>query len=103
MAVPETPKRIEDARKASKAAPAEAEKTFKDILSNGPGSTDASARDYENALMGLGEFYRDHKRAQDLSSLVEHTRNQLSSLPKAKTAKIGMSRKTLILSASPNS
>ena len=91
MAVPETPKRIEEARRQSKTAPQEAEQTFKDILSKGPGTTDAASRDYENALMGLGELYRDHKKAQQLSDLVEHTRGQLSSLPKAKTAKIGSS------------
>ena len=90
MAVPDTAKRIEEAKKTSKDSPAQAETTFKDVLSQGPGNTDASARDYENALMGLGELYRDHKRAKELAELVEHTRSELSSLPKAKTAKIGM-------------
>ncbi|KAL9051467.1 MAG: hypothetical protein Q9162_005998 [Coniocarpon cinnabarinum] len=88
MAVPETPKRIEEAKKQSKDEPQKAEQTFKDILSKGPGNSDASARDYENALMGLGQLYRDHKKIQELSDLVEHTRGELSSLPKAKTAKI---------------
>ena len=88
MAVPETPKRIEKARQQSKTNPSSSEATFKDILSKGPGSTDASARDYENALMGLGELYRDQRKSDDLGQLVQTTRSELSSLPKAKTAKI---------------
>ena len=92
MAVgPSTADRIAEARKASKTNPQEAEQTFQGILSKGPGTTDTAARDYENALMGLGELYRDHKKVKQLSDLVERTRNELSNLPKAKTAKIGMS------------
>lgn len=91
MAVPDTSKRIEEARKQSKTKSPESEATFKEVLSKGPGSTDGAARDYENALMGLGELYRDEKRADDLAKLVQDTRTELSNLPKAKTAKIGTS------------
>lgn len=90
MAVPDTAKRIADAQKQAKTNPEQAETTLKDILKQGPGSTDAAARDYEAALMGLGELYRDQKKANELADLVRATREELSSLPKAKTAKIGM-------------
>jgi hypothetical protein len=92
MAPPESTKRIEEAKKQAEKNPSAAEATYKDILSKGPGSTDASARDYEAALMGLGELYRDQKKANDLADLVRATREELSNLPKAKTAKIGMLR-----------
>lgn len=95
MAVPETAKRLEEAQQLSEKSPQQAEAIYKDILSKGPGQTDASARDYEDALMGLGKLYRDHKRAKELADLVEATRSELSNLPKAKTAKIGMIRRYL--------
>lgn len=90
MAVPETEKRLEEAQKQAKTNPEEAEATYKSILSQGPGSSDSASRDYEAALMGLGELYRDQKKAQDLAELVKTTRSELGDLPKAKTAKIGM-------------
>ena len=89
MAVPETTKRLEEAKKQVKSNPTEAEATYKDILSKGPGKSDAAARDYEAALMSLGELYRDQKKPNELSELVRATRSELSNLPKAKTAKIG--------------
>lgn len=91
MAVPDTSKRLDDAKVLVKSKPSDAEAIYKDILSNGPGTTDASQKDYENALMGLGEAYRDQKKVTDLSELVRATRDELSNMPKAKTAKIGMS------------
>lgn len=89
MAVPDSSKRLEEAKKQAKSSPAEAEVTYKDVLSNGPGTSDATARDYENALMSLGELYRDQKKPEELSELVRTTRSELANLPKAKTAKIG--------------
>lgn len=89
MAVLDTTQRLEEAKKQVSSKPAEAEATYKDILSRGPGTTDASARDYEHALMGLGELYRDQKKPEELSELVRTTRSELANLPKAKTAKIG--------------
>jgi len=90
MAVPDTAKRLEEAQKAAKTQPAEAEATYKEILSKGPGISDATARDFEAALMGLGGLYRDQKKVNELSELVQATRAELSNLPKAKTAKIGV-------------
>lgn len=90
MAVPETPKRLEDAKAAAKSNPSQAEAIYRDIIKAGPGSSDASSRDYEAALMGLGGLFRDQKRANDLAELVATTRSEISNLPKAKTAKLGM-------------
>lgn len=91
MAPTDTAKRIEEAQKQATSNPSSAEATYKDILSKGPGSTDASSRDYEAALMALGELYRDQKKPNELADLVRATREELSNLPKAKTAKIGQS------------
>ena len=90
MAVPDTAKRMEEAGKQAKSKPLEAEAAYKDVVSRGPGNTDGEARNYETALMGLGESYRDQKKTKELSDLVQKARSELSNLPKAKTAKIGM-------------
>lgn len=88
MAVEENAKRIEEARKLAKDQPQKAEQIYKDILSKQPGSNDKAVRDFENALMGLGELYRDHKRTQDLANLIQQTRDVLTSFARAKTAKL---------------
>lgn len=90
MAAEDNAKRIEEAKKLAKDQPAKAEQIYKDILSKPPGTNDKSVREFENALTGLGELYRDHKRTQDLASLIEQTRDVLSSFARAKTAKLGM-------------
>ena len=83
--------RIEEAQKLRKTDPSKAEAIYNDILSKGPGSGEAAMRDYESALMGLGEIYRDGRRANELSKLVTDSRTTLSSFAKAKTAKLGTS------------
>ncbi|KAB8346214.1 hypothetical protein FH972_023259 [Carpinus fangiana] len=88
MAVAEPSKRVDDAKKLAKSKPAEAETIYKDILSKKAGANDAAARDYEEALLGLGGIYRDQKRSNDLAELVKSSRPELSNLPKAKTTKI---------------
>ncbi|EMF12878.1 PCI-domain-containing protein [Sphaerulina musiva SO2202] len=88
MAQEDNVKRIEEARKLAKDQPQKAEATYKDILSKPPGQNDKALRDFESALTGLGELYRDHKRTQDLVSLIEQTRNVLTSFARAKTAKL---------------
>lgn len=89
MAIAETSKRLQDVEKLAKTKPAEAEAGYKEILNSGPGATEAAAKDYESALLGLGGLYADQKRANDLADLVGTTRSKLSNLPKAKTAKLG--------------
>ena len=86
---PESTKRIEEAQRISKTEPAKAEAIYKDILSKGPGSGEVALRQFETALMGLGELYRDSKRPEELAELVRTSRSTLSSFAKAKTAKLG--------------
>lgn len=88
MAVDDNAKRIEEAKSSKDAA--KSEKIYKDILSKPPGSNDRAVRDFENALVGLGELYRDQKRADDLAALITQTRDVLTSFTRAKTAKLGM-------------
>lgn len=81
---------IAEAKKVSSTDPAQAEKLYKEVLSKPPGVNEAALRDYENALIGLGELYREHKKQQDLADLVKTSRQTLSTFAKAKTAKLGM-------------
>ncbi|KAF2233775.1 PCI-domain-containing protein [Viridothelium virens] len=85
---PSNAERIQEAKKLGKTEPEQAERIYKEILSKGPGQSDASLRDYENALMGLGELYRDQKQVNQLADLITQTRSVLSSFAKAKTAKL---------------
>ena len=82
-------KRIEEAQKLAKTDPPKAEALYEDILSKGPGSGEAALREYETALMGLGELYQVAKKPNDLARLVKTSRSTLSSFAKAKTAKLG--------------
>lgn len=85
----ETAKKISEAQKLSKSEPAKAQSIYKDVLSKDPGSSDAAVKNYEAALMGLGELYRDQQNVNELAELVRTTRSVLSSFAKAKTAKLG--------------
>lgn len=89
---PTNSSRIEEAQKLTKTDPSKTEAIYQDILSKGSGTGEAALREYETALMGLGELYRDTKRANELADLVTRSRSTLSSFAKAKTAKIGMER-----------
>lgn len=80
--------RIEEAQKLSKTDPSKAEAIYKDVLFKGPGPGEAALREYETALMDLGQLYRDTKRAKELADLVTGSKSTLSSFAKAKTAKI---------------
>ena len=86
---PSSAAKISEAKKISEKDPSKAEGIYKDVLSKAPGSNEQALRDYENALVGLGELYRDHKKADDLAELVRSSRSTLSSFAKAKTAKLG--------------
>lgn len=81
--------RITEAKELSKSSPSKAESVYKDVLSRPPGSNEAALRDYESALLGLGELYRDNKQPAELADLVKTSRSTLSSFAKAKTAKLG--------------
>ena len=83
-------KRTQEAQKLAKSDPPKAEAIYKEILSKGPGSGESALREYETALMGLGEIYRDQGNVNELAKLVTTSRSTLSSFAKAKTAKLGM-------------
>jgi len=54
--------RIAEAKKLAKTDPKKAEAQYKDIISKPPSVTsDAAVREYETALVSLGELYRDGK------------------------------------------
>lgn len=81
---------LAEAKKISKTDPAKAETLYREVLSKPVGTSEIASRDYESALIGLGELYRDHKKQKDLSELVKTSRQTVSSFAKAKTAKLGM-------------
>jgi 26S proteasome regulatory subunit N6 len=86
----EDEKRVEEAQKLAKSDPSKAEAIYKDVLTKDPGSGDIPLRNFEKALVGLGELFKDQKRAKDLANLIQQTRSALSSFAKSKTAKLGM-------------
>lgn len=96
MAVPPSgasnAKQVEHAKAVAKSNPSEAEAIYKEVLSKGPGSGEAALRDYETALLGLGELYRDTEKPNELGELLKTSRSTLSSFAKAKTAKLGKQR-----------
>jgi 26S proteasome regulatory subunit N6 len=54
--------RIQEAQKLAKTDPRKAEAQYNEIISKPPAATsDAAVREYETALMSLGELYRDEK------------------------------------------
>ncbi|KAL1884375.1 hypothetical protein VTK73DRAFT_69 [Phialemonium thermophilum] len=66
-----------------------AEEIYKEIIAKTPSITsDAAIKEYETALIGLGQLYRDEKNTQGLIDLVTKSRTILSSFAKAKTAKL---------------
>lgn len=95
MAPPPTNEQLmEEAKKVSQSDPAQAEKLYKQVLSKPPGANENASRDFEGALIALGQLYREHKKQQDLVDLIRTSRQQLSSFAKAKTAKLGMLHET---------
>ncbi|KAI1179745.1 hypothetical protein F4777DRAFT_531795 [Nemania sp. FL0916] len=66
-----------------------AEAAYRSILDKPPSITsEVAIREYEGALIELGELYRDLRRPEDLVRLVTTNRNVLSGFAKAKTAKL---------------
>ncbi|KAF8967234.1 PCI domain-containing protein [Flammula alnicola] len=86
------------AQESASSNPAEAEKIYKQILSNTTASTSKEPprgddhvqglRDQEVALLKLGELYRDQRNAQGLADVITQSRAFMSSTAKAKTAKL---------------
>lgn len=62
MAQGEASERVREAQKVVSTDPRQAEQIYKDIISKPPSVTsDAAIREYETALIHLGELYRDEK------------------------------------------
>ncbi|CAM1504212.1 Fc.00g018030.m01.CDS01 [Cosmosporella sp. VM-42] len=81
--------RIQEAKKLTKSDPRKAEAIYKDITSKAPSATsDAATREYETALISLGELYRDQKNTQELVTLIKESRSVFSSFAKAKSSKL---------------
>ncbi|KAK4190164.1 hypothetical protein QBC35DRAFT_490864 [Podospora australis] len=81
--------RVREAQKLAVSDPNKAAEIYKEIIAKPPSTTsDAAIREYETALVSLGELYRDQKNPQELVELVTKSRTTLSSFAKAKTAKL---------------
>ena len=54
--------RLQEAQKLAKTDPRKAEAIYKEITAKAPAATsDAATKEYESALISLGELYRDEK------------------------------------------
>lgn len=68
--------RVQEAQKIAKTDPRKAEAVYKEIVSQAPAATsDAATREYEQALISLGELYKDEKlvRRRIASRMMEAT------------------------------
>ncbi|KAK7920230.1 hypothetical protein PG985_008252 [Apiospora marii] len=80
---------VKEAQEIASTDPRKAEAIYRDIISKPPSITsEASIKEYETALISLGELYRDQKNSQGLVDLITTSRTVLSSFAKAKTAKL---------------
>lgn len=84
------PSKVDEAKSLTTSDPKKAEALYREVLAQSPGSNQAALQEYENALVGLGELYRDQKQTDALAELIKTSRSTLSSFAKAKTAKLGM-------------
>ncbi|EGE09465.1 26S proteasome non-ATPase regulatory subunit 11 [Trichophyton equinum CBS 127.97] len=75
--------RLAEAEAAAKTNPIKAQKIYQEVVSEGPGSSEAASRDYEVALLGLGKIYRDQKKPKELAELLKTSRSSFSSFAKA--------------------
>jgi 26S proteasome regulatory subunit N6 len=65
--------KIQEAQKLAKTNPRKAEAQYKEIISKPPSATsDAAVREYETALVSLGELYRDEKYEASPFSLMRY-------------------------------
>ncbi|KOS23277.1 putative 26S proteasome regulatory subunit rpn6 [Escovopsis weberi] len=81
--------RVQEARELAKTDPRKAEAIYRDIISQAPVATsDAATREYETALLSLGQLFRDERKTQDLVTLVRESRSIFSSFAKSKSSKL---------------
>lgn len=87
--ISEDAKNIAKAKDLIKTHPKDAEAKFQEIISQPPVVTsDSAVREYETALISLGQLYRDQEKPDQLVELITKSRDVLSSFAKAKTAKL---------------
>ncbi|EST05508.1 Proteasome component (PCI) domain protein [Kalmanozyma brasiliensis GHG001] len=87
MTAAQTVAQADEAIKAGN--PQEGERILKSILSNQSATPDdAVLKEQEAALLRLGELYRDTKNSDALAETVRSSRTFMSSIAKAKTAKL---------------
>ncbi|RKF53907.1 putative 26S proteasome regulatory subunit rpn6 [Golovinomyces cichoracearum] len=80
---------ITEAKKSIKLNPRQAEAQFQKVIAQPPSVTsDSAVREYETALISLGQLYRDENKPDQLVELITKSREALSSFAKAKTAKL---------------
>lgn len=80
---------ITEAKKSIKSNPRQAEAQYQKIIAQPPSVTsDSAVREYETALISLGQLYRDENKPDQLVELITKSREALSSFAKAKTAKL---------------
>ncbi|KAL6855191.1 26S proteasome regulatory subunit rpn6 [Amphichorda felina] len=81
--------RVQAAQKLVKTDPRKAEAAFKEITAKVPSAgSDAATREYEAALISLGQLYRDERKTQELVNLIKESRAVFSSFAKAKSSKL---------------
>ncbi|CAG8568109.1 4684_t:CDS:2, partial [Paraglomus occultum] len=79
---------LKEAEDLAKTSPEKAEQLYTNILAQDAGNDETVIRQQEQALVKLGELYRDHRKAEQLSQLIRSSRTFMSSIARAKTAKI---------------
>ncbi|CAG8521487.1 9787_t:CDS:10 [Paraglomus brasilianum] len=79
---------LKEAEDLAKTSPEKAELLYTNILAQNAGNDETVIRQQEQALVKLGELYRDHRKAEQLSQLIRSSRTFMSSIARAKTAKI---------------
>ncbi|KAJ3052733.1 26S proteasome regulatory subunit rpn6 [Rhizophlyctis rosea] len=90
MAVPTTSiNAISEAEELAKSNPEKAIAIYKGILEDdASGTGEENIRNKETAVLKLAELYKTQQRPQDLAELIRKSRTFLSSISKAKTAKV---------------
>ncbi|CAL1705801.1 unnamed protein product [Somion occarium] len=85
---------LKEAQSLASSNPQRAEALYKELLVSTSGNgvpsrqKDEVLRHQENALVKLGELYRDQKNAQGVAEVINLSRSFMSSTAKAKTAKL---------------
>lgn len=73
--------KLREAQKVASSDPKKAEQIYKDIVASPPAMNDAAVREYETALISLGELYRDQKSVTVVTwSVCYGTRDSLTSV-----------------------